>query len=292
MEGRETISARLKREWAAAVAFFRTAPERGRLARVNARVHARAGADYVASWFSLWEGAVDLAVVMLAIVAFADAFSPRIDVPWKPLSFADPVGASTKAKLARASGAAAFSRPGAPADPAAAQQCQAFLTAEKIAFTAAPIASDNPACVVPDAIALGAQARLSPASSPMDCGLASAYLVWERQVAEPAARRFFAADVEHVNTVGVHQCRPIARTQKLSEHAQAKAMDVGSITLSNGTTVVVAKDWADPGPKGQFLHALRDGACKIFSGGALSPDYNADHHDHLHLDVGGYGVCG
>ena len=68
-------------------------------------------------------------------------------------------------------------------------------------------------------------------------------------------------------------------------------MDVGGVTLSNGMTMTVAKDWSDPGPKGAFLHAIRDGACKTFSGGALSPDYNADHHDHLHLDVGGYSLC-
>ncbi len=288
MEGRESLSARLRREWAAAVVFVRTAPERGRLARSNARMHARAGASYVAGWFSLWEAVLDFAILLLVIVACADALAPRTDLAWKPLTLRDPVGPFTRQKLARVGGA-----PGAPRDRAlAGDQCRAFLAREGITFTPTPIASDRVECAVPDAISLSAEARLSPAAAPMDCGLASAYLVWERQVVEPAARRFFAADVEQVNTIGIHQCRPIARTQRLSEHAQAKAMDVASFTLTNGQTVVVAKDWADPGAKGQFLHALRDGACKTFSGGALSPDYNADHHDHLHLDVGGYGVCG
>lgn len=294
--GRERFSARIQREWAAAVRFVREAPQRGRIARANVRHHAgrgvQAGGEYVASWFSFYEAIVDVAIVVLAIVAMADACAPRVDLPWKPLSLADPVGPLTKQKLAQVSRPAPFSLPGSPVGPAAPDQCLAFLTREKIGFAPSPIASDKPECAVPGAIALGAEALLSPASSPMDCGLASAYLVWERQVVEPAARRYFAADVAHVNTIGIHQCRTIARRTKLSEHAQAKAMDVGSVTLSNGVTAVVAKDWADPGPKGQFLHAIRDGACKTFSGGALSPDYNADHHDHLHLDVGGWSTCG
>lgn len=282
----ERFPDRLKREWLAATAFFRTAPERARRVRENAGDHAlhhaRRGADWVASWFSLWEGALDLAVVLLVIVACADALAPRADLPWKPITLNDPVGALTKVKLSQA----------IQATPTAPDQCRAFLQSQGIAFTPSPIPSDNPACVVPEAIALGPQARLSPAASPMACGLASAYLVWERQVVEPAARQYFAADLDHVNTVGIHQCRNIARTSKPSEHMQAKAMDVGGVTLSNGETITITKDWADPGPKGKFLHAIRDGACKTFSGGALSPDYNADHHDHLHLDVGGYGVCG
>ena len=293
--GRESFSARLKREWAAALRFFREAPERGRLSRAAVRHHAvrgaQAGGAYVASWFSFYEAVLDIAVVVLVIVAVADAYAPRADLPWKPLTLADPVGPLTKQKLARVS-RPAFAFPGAPAAAVAPDQCLAFLAREKIGFSPSPIAGDKPECAVPGAIALGADALLSPASPPMDCGLASAYLVWERQVVEPAARRYFAADVAKVNTLGVHQCRTIAGRTKLSEHAQAKAMDVGSITLSNGVTAVVAKDWADPGPKGQFLHAIRDGACKTFSGGALSPDYNADHHDHLHLDVGGWSTCG
>lgn len=285
-EGREPFSARLRREWAAAAAFFRAWPERSRLARESAGRHvrrqARRGGEWVASWFSLYEATLDLAIVVLSLVAVATAFAPRADLPWVPLSLNDRVGPLTKAKLNRAT----------RATPAAPEQCRAFLQGQGVAFTLSPILSDNPGCAVPDAVALGPEARLAPAAQPMDCGLASAYLVWQRQVVEPAARQYFGADLDRVQTLGVHQCRTIARTTKPSEHMQAKAMDVGGVVLSDGRTVTVAKDWADTGPKGQFLHAIRDGACKTFAGGALSPDYNADHHDHLHLDVGGYAICG
>jgi hypothetical protein len=35
---------------------------------------------------------------------------------------------------------------------------------------------------------------------------------------------------------------------------------------------------------------VRDGACLFFDG-VLSPDYNAAHRDHLHLDRGRYRYC-
>jgi len=42
--------------------------------------------------------------------------------------------------------------------------------------------------------------------------------------------------------------------------------------------------------KGQFLRKVRDGACQVFLT-TLSPDYNAQHHDHFHLDMGGWAKC-
>ena len=53
--------------------------------------------------------------------------------------------------------------------------------------------------------------------------------------------------------------------------------------LANGRRITVARDWNDGGPDGAFLRDVRDGACGLFST-TLSPDYNASHRDHLHLD--------
>ena len=44
-------------------------------------------------------------------------------------------------------------------------------------------------------------------------------------------------------------------------------------------------------PAASFLHRLRDGACRVF-GTVLSPDYNAAHSDHLHLDQAARGFGG
>jgi hypothetical protein len=44
------------------------------------------------------------------------------------------------------------------------------------------------------------------------------------------------------------------------------------------------------GPEGRFLREVHDGACDFFDT-VLGPEYNAAHHDHLHLDRGAFRLC-
>ena len=69
-----------------------------------------------------------------------------------------------------------------------------------------------------------------------------------------------------------------------SGHALANAVDIGGFALKDGRRVTIAADWSspDPGVRG-FLDTIHRSACKRF-GTVLSPDYNAAHHDHLHLE--------
>ena len=60
--------------------------------------------------------------------------------------------------------------------------------------------------------------------------------------------------------------------------------------LADGREVSLARDWDDPGPRGTFLHAARDGACRVFDA-VLGPEYNALHRDHFHLDRGPWRAC-
>jgi hypothetical protein len=39
-----------------------------------------------------------------------------------------------------------------------------------------------------------------------------------------------------------------------------------------------------------FLHVVREGLCDWFKA-TLSPDYNADHADHFHIDMGAWPTC-
>ena len=52
----------------------------------------------------------------------------------------------------------------------------------------------------------------------------------------------------------------------------------------------VARDWQGEGDKARFLRQVRDAACKAFNV-TLGPEYNAAHHDHFHVDMGGFGMC-
>lgn len=64
--------------------------------------------------------------------------------------------------------------------------------------------------------------------------------------------------------------------------------------LEDGRRVSLTADWGGQGPAGEpgarFLRRIRDGACRVFST-VLTPDYNAAHADHLHLDGAPRGLC-
>ena len=76
-----------------------------------------------------------------------------------------------------------------------------------------------------------------------------------------------------------------------SEHATANALDVSGFVLADGRRISVLRDWFGGDEKALFLKRVRDGACELFST-TLSPDYNAAHADHLHLDLADRGAMG
>jgi hypothetical protein len=66
---------------------------------------------------------------------------------------------------------------------------------------------------------------------------------------------------------------------------------VAGFRLEDGTRVSVVRDWTAGGAKSDFLKEVRDGGCDLFAT-VLSPDYNAAHRDHLHLDQAQRGSLG
>ena len=213
----------------------------------------------------------------------------RLGAPTTPPRLADPIGPLTRLRLA------ALDR-----DPAA---CRAWLQAEGVSFTPAADRAEGEFCRVQAAVRPGpdlggAPLRLSPARPEMRCSLAAALAIWRRHSVDPAARELLGARVTGLDHFGVYSCRRVnnAEAGRVSAHARAAAIDVAGFRLSDGRTVRVAGDWAPPGgaqpasAEARFLRRVRDDACRVF-GAALSPDYNALHADHLHLEVGGYSLC-
>jgi hypothetical protein len=198
---------------------------------------------------------------------------------WKPLSVNDPIGIATRPKLTRQS-----------FDPL---QCRSVLTQGGIYYQNIPDQHAPEGCDVKNALMItGGVATLSPLGAPLSCEIALAYAVWNRQVVDQAAVEYFGSPVVHIDHFGTYSCRKIAGDgpKPLSEHAFANAIDVSGFRLADGREVSVEKDWSDPGPKGQFLHKVRDGACRVF-GMVLSPDYNPAHKNHLHVDMSIYREC-
>jgi len=223
--------------------------------------------------------------LVLLLLALAGLMAERAIAPqhkpWTPLRLIDPIGAATGMKLVTAA-----------QDPV---QCRAILREAGVKFTEVPPRMtpqmSQLGCSVDDAIIVkGARANLG--DPVMTCGQALAVSIWERQVLQPAAYDLLGAGVSRIDQYGSYSCRRIygRATGNLSQHATANALDVGGMRLTDGTRVSVKNDWKDLGPKGQFLRRVRDQGCKLF-GTVLSPDYNAAHHDHLHLDMGRTGLC-
>jgi hypothetical protein len=123
----------------------------------------------------------------------------------------------------------------------------------------------------------------------MTCQLGYAFTLWVQSDLQVPAMAEFGSPVAKVETMGTYSCRPIAGTERLSEHASANAVDVAAFVLADGRRISVLGGWND-GPEGRFLRTVRNSACRRFNI-VLSPDYNAAHRDHMHFDMGRGPLC-
>ncbi|WP_333835977.1 extensin family protein [Novosphingobium sp.] len=123
-------------------------------------------------------------------------------------------------------------------------------------------------------------------AGPVTCQLATTLQGWARFGVDRAAQAILGSPLVKIETMGSYNCRNVAGTARKSAHATANAIDVSGFLLADGRRVTVLRDWRDADPQTRaFLRTVRDSACKRF-GTVLSPDYNAAHRDHLHLEVG------
>ena len=125
---------------------------------------------------------------------------------------------------------------------------------------------------------------------PVKCELANNFAGWAQFGVARAARHIFGSDLERIETMGSYSCRNIAGSARLSQHAHANAIDVSAFILADGRRISVADGWNGSRQEREFLKVIHSSACKRF-GTVLSPDYNAAHRDHLHLDMSGKGYC-
>jgi len=120
----------------------------------------------------------------------------------------------------------------------------------------------------------------------MRCPLAAGAHIWLTSV-DYRARQILGSDLARIHHAGTYSCRRMygRSVGPMSQHAYANAWDVTGFELADGRVVSVQRHWSTAGPLRTFLHAVRDDACSIFRV-VLGPDYNAEHHDHFHLDMG------
>ncbi|WP_394648333.1 extensin family protein [uncultured Sphingomonas sp.] len=126
------------------------------------------------------------------------------------------------------------------------------------------------------------------------CGQARAYAAWARNGVAPAAYQILGSELSRVVSMGSYACRNTVGTSgpaRRSGHAIANAIDIGAFELKDGRRISILRDWNSPDPAvRQFLKVIHTSACRRF-GTVLSPDYNAVHRDHLHLEDDGARFC-
>ncbi len=189
--------------------------------------------------------------------------------PWAPLDLGDPPGWATESKIA-----ALRDDPG---------ECRAVLQRSDVAFAALDPQGEG-ACRRDDRTRLTAY-PLAPDKPPTTCALAAALELWLRRGVEPAANEIFGSPVARIEHMGAYSCRRLyGRAQgRWSEHATGNAIDIAGFVLEDGGRISVLGDWDNDDKEAAFLRRVRDESCKVF-GTVLSPDYNAAHRDHFHLD--------
>nr|WP_244935381.1 extensin family protein [Sphingomonas japonica] len=213
-----------------------------------------------------------------AFLLYAAAKNRPQDLPWTDLDLGQPVGMFTAAKLTALTGDF--------------RQCRRLLDRAGVAYTAlAPVGSEAQ-CGYADGVRLDTggsrRLRFAPPGLGVSCPVAASLAMWEWNVVQPAAQRWLGQRVRSVEHFGSYNCRRLYGRDAgaWSEHATADAVDIAGFILADGTRITVAGDWDADGEEADqaaFLHAVRDGACDLFAT-TLSPDYNAAHRDHLHLD--------
>ncbi|MFS0737792.1 extensin family protein [Sphingomonas sp. 1P06PA] len=205
------------------------------------------------------------------------------DLPWTELDLSQPIGVFTGRKLTALTDAPA--------------ECKALLGRAGVRFTALPpLSARGGQCGYDDAVRVRGGGPISIDYAPpaaASCSVVAALSVWEWEVVQPAALRLLGQPVVRIDTFGSYNCRRIGggREGGWSEHATADAIDIAGFRLKDGRRITIAGDWAGEPADAAFLRALRDGACDLFAT-VLSPDYNAAHRDHLHLDQANRGRSG
>ena len=203
-------------------------------------------------------------------------FAPPQHNPFVPLDLNHKPGLASHYKLTQL-----FRHPSA---------CFNALDATGVLYTRLEDSPPGEACGKYNALTLDRSLTPYSATLSMTCVETAVLYSWERHVARPAAVEILGSPIRQIETYGSFSCRNIAGTDRKSEHALGNAVDISGFWLEDGRRISVETHWKNGGKEGEFLEAVHDGGCKLFSV-TLGPDYNKAHRDHFHFDIGDRRTC-
>ena len=180
--------------------------------------------------------------------------------------------------------------------PRETQQCFTDLSREQVRYSPLPDRDYGGGCVVRGAVQLIDVGVPVTNLKGITCPLARTFIAWLRNAVAPAAHQMLGSDLVRVETYGTYSCRGVIGrgaegAKTISEHSFANAVDVSGFVLADGRRVTIETGWhSQDGEVRDFLDVIHKSACKRFKT-VLSPDYNAAHYNHLHLDMGKGPFC-
>jgi hypothetical protein len=210
-----------------------------------------------------------------AVLALVDPKDTPASEPAEPAPTPPPVAANTE-----------------PDDPA----CLDRLRALGVVFSEEPPMGEG-ACRLAHPLkvsSVGSGVAIKPEAI-LNCRTTEALALWVKDAMVPAARATLGAVPNELSHGSTYVCRTRNHQEgaRLSEHAQANAVDIATISFADHAPVDVSiKDPA--GPEGKFSEAIRKASCTYFTT-SLGPGSDSSHATHFHFDMaqrrGGYRLC-
>ena len=169
------------------------------------------------------------------------------------------------------------------------EQCHAVLKAPHIVATPIDDEMQPNGCGWTNAVSISEVGGAQIGLEQLTCEAATALALWVEQGLQPLAIERFGSRVVWMQDMGTYSCRNMIGNKRWvnmrSQHSLANAVDIGAFRLENGKQISVGSDYKSNTPEGQFLRDAHMLACRYFRV-AIGPEFNAAHHDHLHLDRG------
>ena len=150
------------------------------------------------------------------------------------------------------------------------EACLKVLEEKKVSYSSLGNLQDKKPCGIENAVRIeGFYTTALSGPLTLSCKTAISLANWFEDIG--------AKQVTHM---GSYNCRKIRGSSIMSQHSFGAAVDIASINSAS-----LKFHWQDKGEKGKYLRSAATAACDYFSN-VLTPDYNAAHHDHFHLDHG------
>lgn len=164
--------------------------------------------------------------------------------------------------------------------------CRAELARLGARFKPLETISEPEGCAVANPISLETLSEDVAVEPPatVNCATALATARFLADTVAPASSARLGSPLKAIANASGYVCRPRAGTTTVSEHAYGNAIDISGFVLKDGGSIAVLGAYDDKEKAGPFLDELRKAACGPFKT-VLGPGADADHADHLHLDL-------